>query len=161
MLLTLPHYYDNSGQTCTFIIIINPLTARVVGAPQMVLQPVSSISPCSPLLSGTCRTPGLSIPWCCLPTSSSFCRVFFPLSLCFARWFLARPDEPETRPYHCSMRLFTIVRRTSWGSTFFPLGVAIVSIQAILLLLDGICISPEPAISVKAFSCWKVNVDLY
>ena len=44
------------------IIIINPLTARVVGAPQMILQPVFSIFPCSPLPSGTCRTPGLSIP---------------------------------------------------------------------------------------------------
>ena len=45
-----------------FIIIINPLTARVVGAQQMILQPVFSIFPCSPLPSGTCRTPGLSIP---------------------------------------------------------------------------------------------------
>ena len=44
------------------IIIINPLTAKVVGAPQMILQPVFSIFPCSPLPSGTCRTPGLSIP---------------------------------------------------------------------------------------------------
>ena len=52
------------------LLIINPLTARVVGAPQMTLQPVFSIFPCSPLPSGTCRTPGLSIPWCCLPTSS-------------------------------------------------------------------------------------------
>ena len=72
---------------CIFIIIINPLTASVVGAPQMILQPVFSIFPCSPLPSGTCRTPGLSIPWCCLPTSSSVCLVFFPLSLCLARWF--------------------------------------------------------------------------
>ena len=53
------------------ITIINPLTARVVGAPQMILQPVFSIFPCSPLPSGTWQTPGLSIPWCCLPTSSS------------------------------------------------------------------------------------------
>ena len=44
------------------IIIVNPLTARAVGAPQMILQPVFSIFPCSPLPSGTCRTPGLSIP---------------------------------------------------------------------------------------------------
>ena len=44
------------------IIIINPLTARVVEAPQMILQPVFSIFPCSPLPSGTCQTPGLSIP---------------------------------------------------------------------------------------------------
>ena len=66
---------------------INPITARVVGAPQMILQPVFSIFPCSSLPSGTCRTPGLSIPWYCLPTSSSVCLVFFPLSLCLARWF--------------------------------------------------------------------------
>ena len=69
------------------IIIINPLTARVVGAPQMILQPVFSIFPCSPVPSGTCRTPGLSIPRCCLPTSSFVHLVFFPLSLCLARWF--------------------------------------------------------------------------
>ena len=44
------------------IMIINSLTARVIGAPQMILQPVFSILSCSPLPSGTCRTPGLSIP---------------------------------------------------------------------------------------------------
>ena len=37
----------------------------------MISQPVSSILPCSPLPSGTWRTPGLFIFWCCLPTSSS------------------------------------------------------------------------------------------
>ena len=67
--------------------LIYPLTARVIGAPQMISQQVSSIFPCSPLPSGTWRTPGLSIPWCCLPTSSSVCLVFFPLSLCLAKWF--------------------------------------------------------------------------
>ena len=61
--------------------------ARVVGAPQMISQPVSSIFPSSPAPTGTCRTPGLSIPWCCLPTSSSVCLVFFPLLLCLASWF--------------------------------------------------------------------------
>ena len=44
------------------ITIIYPLTARVVGALQMISQPVSFIFPCSPLPSGTWRTPGLSIP---------------------------------------------------------------------------------------------------
>ena len=44
------------------IIIIYPLTTRVVGAPQVISQAVSSIFPCSPLPSGTCQTPGLSIP---------------------------------------------------------------------------------------------------
>ena len=67
--------------------LIYPLTAKVVGAPQIISQPVSSIFPCSPLPSGACRTPGLSISRCCLPTTSSVCLVFFPLSLCLARWF--------------------------------------------------------------------------
>ena len=73
--------------TTIIIIIINPLTARVIGTPQMILQPVFSIFSCSPLPSGTCRTPGLFIPWCCLPTSSFVCLVFFSLSLCLAWWF--------------------------------------------------------------------------
>ena len=68
-------------------IIIYSLTARVIGALQMIPHLVSSISSCSPLPSGTWQTPGLSIPWCCLPTSFSVCLVFFPLSLCLARWF--------------------------------------------------------------------------
>ena len=80
------------------IIIINPLGARVVGAPQMILQPVFSMFPCSPLPSGTCRTPGLCIPWCCLPTSSIVRLVFFPLSLWLARWFW--PDLMNGRHDH-------------------------------------------------------------
>ena len=28
---------------------------------------------------------------------------------------LARPDEHETWPYHCSLHLFTMVRRSLWG----------------------------------------------
>ena len=43
-------------------IIIYPVTTWVVGAPQMISQPISSIFPCSPLPSGISRTPGLSIP---------------------------------------------------------------------------------------------------
>ena len=42
--------------------LIYPLTARVVRAPQMISQPVSSFFPCSPLPSGTWRTPGRSSP---------------------------------------------------------------------------------------------------
>ena len=80
------------------IIIIYPLTTRVVGAPQMISQPVFSIFPCSPLPSGTWRTPGLSIPWCCLPSSSSVCLVFFRFSLCLARWFW--PDLMNERHDH-------------------------------------------------------------
>ena len=58
------------------------LTRGVIGTPQMTSQPVSSIFLCSPPPSGTWQTPGLSIPWGC-----SVCLVFFPLSLCLARWF--------------------------------------------------------------------------
>ena len=78
--------------------LIYPLTVRAIGAPQMISQPVSSIFPCSSLPSGTYQTPGLSIPWCCLPTSSSVCFVFFSLSLCLARWFW--PDLANRRHDH-------------------------------------------------------------
>ena len=37
--------------------------------------------------SETWRTPGLSVPRCCLPSSSFVRLVFFPISLCLARWF--------------------------------------------------------------------------
>ena len=57
------HGIDPNGTTQFIrIIIINPLPASVVGAPQMILQPVFSFFPCSPLPSGTWRTPDLSIP---------------------------------------------------------------------------------------------------
>ena len=44
-----------------------------------------------------------------LPTSSSVCLVFFPRSLCFARWFW--PDLMNGS--FSSLRLFTMVRRSS------------------------------------------------
>ena len=59
---------------------------------------MSSIFPCSPLPSGTRRTQGLSISWCCLPTSSSVCLIFFPLSLCLAWRFW--PDPMNGRHDH-------------------------------------------------------------
>ena len=80
------------------IIIIYPLTARLVGAPQMISQPVSSIFPCSLLPSGICELQACQFSDVCLPTSSSVCLVFFPLSLCLARWFL--PDLTNWRYDH-------------------------------------------------------------
>ena len=50
-----------SGEWIYLIIFIYPLTVRIVGAPQTILQPVSSIFPCFPLPSETWQTPGLSI----------------------------------------------------------------------------------------------------
>ena len=78
--------------------MIYPLIARVVGTPQMISQQVSSIFPCSPLPSGTWRTPRLPIPRCCLPTSSSVCLVFSSLSLCLLIWFW--PDLINGRHDH-------------------------------------------------------------
>ena len=92
--------------------LIYTLTERVVGAPQMIrnlFTPFSSVLHC-PLGLGE-SGPVHSL--CCLPASSSVCFVFFPLSLCHARWFW--PDLMNARPYHCSLRLFTMVRRSSWG----------------------------------------------
>ena len=43
-------------------------------------------------------------PPCLLPAFTVPCKMV-----------LARPDERETCPYHCSFRLFTIVRRSSYG----------------------------------------------
>ena len=64
------------------IIIINPLTARVVGAPQMILQPVFSIFPCSPL-------PSAELQACPFPD------VVFPPLLLSALSF---------SPFHCALQ---------------------------------------------------------
>ena len=77
------------------IIISHPLTMRVVRAPQMIKQPVSSIFPCLPLPYGTKRTPGLSIPWCCLSTSSSQPCLLPPFTVP-CKMVLARSGERET-----------------------------------------------------------------
>ena len=94
------------------IIIMYPLTARIVGTPQMVSQPVSSIFSCTPLPSWFWWTPGLSIPWCCLLTSSvTICLVFFPLWLCLAKWFW--PDLMNGRHDHTTAVCVTL--RSSGG----------------------------------------------
>ena len=92
------HHDHLPSSSSSIIIIIYSLNVRVVGAPQMISQPLSSIFHSSPPPSGTCRTPSLSIPWCCLPTSSSICLVFFHLSLCISRWFW--PDLMNGRHDH-------------------------------------------------------------
>ena len=96
--LLVNHLYVLPDHITFIFIIIYPLTARVAGAPQMISQTVSSIFLCSPLPSGSWQTPGLSTPWCCLPTSSSVCLVFVPLSVCLARWFC--PDLRNGRHDH-------------------------------------------------------------
>ena len=97
------------------IIIIYPLTARVVEVPRMISQPVSSIFPLfstalwdstnsrfvhSLLLSSHLC---LCLP-CLLPPFTVPCKMV-----------LARPDERERWTYHSSLSLFTMARRSSCG----------------------------------------------
>ena len=93
------------------IIIINPLTARVVWAPQMILQPVFSIFS---LFSTALWDLPNSRPVHSLMLSSHLflCPCLLPPFTVPCKMVLARPDERETWPYHCSLRLFTMVRRS-------------------------------------------------
>ena len=76
---------------------IYPLTARVIGAPQMTSQPISSIF-C--LFSTVLRDMANFRLVYSLMLSSHlfFCLVFFSLSLCLARWFW--PDLMKGRHVH-------------------------------------------------------------
>ena len=103
------------GESNTFIIIIiNPLTARVVGAPQIILQPVFSIFPCSPLPSGTCWN---SRPVHSLMLSSLlfFCLpCHLPPFTVFCKMDFVRRDEPQTYPCddcerHLTKRSFIVL----------------------------------------------------
>ena len=85
--------------------------AKVVGPTQGTPQPVFSSFLRFTLPSGTWQTPGLSIPWCCLLTFFGCCLPYLlPLFILLCKMALARPDERETWPYHCSLRLFKVVR---------------------------------------------------
>ena len=100
------------------IIIIYPLTARVVGAPQMIQmisQPGSSIfSLFSTALWDSVNSRPVrylvlsSYLFLCLPC------LLPPLSVP-SKMVLARPDEQETWIYRCSLHLFTMVRRSLCG----------------------------------------------
>ena len=70
-----------------FIIIINPLTVRVVGAPQMIFQPAFSIFPCSPLPSGTGELQACSFPDVVFPPLPLSALSSYPFHRAFARWF--------------------------------------------------------------------------
>ena len=78
----------------------------------MTSQPVSSILIillCLPLPSGSwwlhaCPFPPLLLPACLLPPFTVRCKMI-----------LARPDEQGTCPYHCSLHLFKMVKRSLCG----------------------------------------------
>ena len=91
------------------------LTSRVVGKPQMILQPVSSIFLSTALWDLANSRPVHSLM---LSSHLFFCLPCLPPPFTEpCKMFLARPDERETFPYHSSLRLFTMVRRSSWGLT--------------------------------------------
>ena len=71
--------------------------------------------PRSPLPSGTCRN---SRPVHSLMLSSHLflcAPCLLPPFTVPCKMVLARPDEREKWPYHCSLRLFTIVKRFPCG----------------------------------------------
>ena len=86
-------------------------TAGVARVSQMISQPVSSIFLRSPLPSGPWRNPGLSIPWCCLPTF-----FFFFLSVL------------SSFPFHCALQ-------DGFGQTWWMGGMSI-SLQRELTALN-------------------------
>ena len=89
-----------------------PLTAGVVGAPQMTSQPVSSILS---LFSTALWDLANSRP----VHSLLSCHLFFCLTCLLlllnvpCKMVLARPGERETCPYHECLPLFTMVRMSS------------------------------------------------
>ena len=88
-LSSLSHY----GLSSQLISSIPEPPARVVGHHKCFHNQIPPFFPCSPLPSGTWRTPGLYIP-----ASSFVCLVFFPLSLYLSRWFW--PDLMNGRHIH-------------------------------------------------------------
>ena len=107
------HYLESKRYESLSSHLIYPLTERVVGAPQMILLPVSSIFSSSPLPSGTCRTPGPPISWCCLPASFSVLSsspFYCALQDGFGQtWWTGDMTTP------LQFGLFTMVRRSSCG----------------------------------------------
>ena len=95
--------------------LIYPLTARVVGTPQMISQPVFFHFPLFSTalwdLANSRPVHSLMLsshPFLCLP-------CFLPSFTVPCKMVVARPDERETCPYHFSMCLFTLVRRSLCG----------------------------------------------
>ena len=89
------------------IIIMYPLTARVVGAPQMISQLVSSIIPSSSLPSGTWQVwPFPDVVFPPLPLSALSSSPFH----CALQDVFCRTWWTVDMTYYCSLRLFTMVR---------------------------------------------------
>ena len=70
---------------------------------------------------------------------------------------LARPDERETWPYHCSLRLFTVVRRSSCGEIACWI-LAWTSLLVTWSLYEMHSILRQHVISMACILLWKSAV---
>ena len=86
----------------------------------MILQPVFSNFPCSPLPSSWDLPNSRPVHSLMLSSHLFLCMsCLLPPLTVPCKMVLARPDERETWPYHCYLRLFTTVRRSSCGTVAF------------------------------------------
>ena len=111
-----PHQGGRSSRVLISYHLICPLTVRVTGTPQMILQPVSSIFP---LFSTALWDLANSRPVHFLMLSSHLflcLPCLLPPFTLPCKTVLARPDECQTCPYHCSLCL-TMVKRSFCGLT--------------------------------------------
>ena len=153
--MTSSHSHDSGFHWTTGIFhhhLIYPLTTQVVGAPQMISQPVFSIFPCSPLpwdLANSRPVHSLMLPShlflslpCLLPPFTVPCKIV-----------LARPDEQEIWLCHGSLCLFTMVRRSSCG----PIACWILA----WTLYEMCSILQEHIISVACILLWSSAVRVH
>ena len=91
-----------------------PLTARVVGAPQLISQPVSYIFPVLHCPLGLAELQAGPFPDVVLPPLPLSALLLSPFTVP-CKMVLARHNERETWSHHCSLCLFTMVWRSSCG----------------------------------------------
>ena len=86
-----------------------------VRAPPMISQPAASIFFCHPQTYVALKSQVLSTLWRCLPAISFVFPIFLlPSHAVPCKMVFVRPDGRGTCPYHFSVRLFTVVRGSSW-----------------------------------------------
>ena len=107
---TCTYSFDGVNKALHFTLTFTyPLTARVVWAPQIISQPISYTVLCDLANSKPVHSLILSSHlFLCL------CCVLRP-STVPCEMVLVSHNERETCPYHCNLRLFTMVRRSSCG----------------------------------------------
>ena len=115
---------------CIVIIIINPLTARVVGAPQMILQPVFFFSPFFSVLH--CPLALAELQACPFPDI-----VFPPLLL----------STLSSSPFHCALQ-------DGFGRRDERENVHTTAVYVSLPWSGGLCVVRLPAGCCHGLACW-------